>query len=397
MPQLIACPVDRADVTPFYEALADALAGTGPALAPYAAQDQAPQLPPQDVIDAEAPDDLALVVSTSGSTGTPKRAMLTRQALLASAHGTVERLGGPGTWLLPLPPQHIAGAQVLVRSIVAGTTPIVMEEWSVKQFAKATLLVARNAPPGSPIYTSIVPTQLRDILYDKDATDAARTYRAILVGGAATNKALREDALAAGLNIVTTYGSSETAGGCVYNGKALEGVSISILDPDESGAGRVAISGPTLASGYLDAPAFTGSAFETLDTGLPAYITDDLGTFDGTLTVLGRMDSAINTGGYKVAPHVVEDVARHVDGVEEAIAVALPDTRLVEAVGLALILKPHTTQIDAAHRVQAACREVLPGHAVPRHFSFFDVWPQLGIGKPDRAAIVTSGEWHNLS
>lgn len=293
MPDLVPFAVDRADITPYYEALDAALARTGPALAPFEAGAAAPEVPrhPQD-----APDRLALVVSTSGSTGTPKRAMLTLDALVDSAVATHTRIGA-GTWLLPLPPHHIAGTQVIVRSLVAGTTPTVMETWSLEMFVKASGLVARNAPPGSPTHTSLVPTQLRDVLDAAEsgsslgarALDAARGFSTILVGGAATDAALRERARAAGLGIVTTYGSSETAGGCLYDGVPLDGVGVRILPVDagsdgaaaDGGLGRIALTGPTLASGYLDDPERTAATFVTLDDegqdGERAFLTDDLG------------------------------------------------------------------------------------------------------------------------
>ena len=415
MPEIKLVAVDRADVTPFYEALAAALDGSGPAVAPYEAGTEAPQLPDQATIDAEAPETLALVVSTSGSTGTPKRAMLTREALTASATATYDRLGGAGTWLLPLPPQHIAGAQVLVRSIIDGTTPIVMDSWSVKQFTKAAQLVARNAPPFSPIYTSLVPTQLQDVLLDEAGTVAARKFRAILVGGAATSDRLLTQAREAGLKIVTTYGSSETAGGCVYDGVPLDGVGVHIVPDEQAGdlpdtdsrsadadagagtSGRVALTGPTLASGYLGAPDESAAAFVTLADGQRAFLTDDLGSFTDRLTLHGRVDAAINTGGYKVAPYVVEEVARRVPGVIDAVVVPVADERFGDGVGVAVIKDQLATEIEVTSAIRAACRDELPHYAVPRHFAFFNAFPLIGVGKPNRAAIVASGEWHNLA
>lgn len=394
MPELTPFAVDRADVTAYYEALSAALAGKGPALAPYAAGEAAPEL--STFSDSDLPADLALVVSTSGSTGTPKRAMLTRQALRASAIATLDEIGGAGTWLLPLPPHHIAGTQVLVRSILCGTTPTVMPSWDVEAFVKATTLVARNAPPFSPIYTSFVPAQLRDVLADEVATRAAQRYRAILVGGAATPKTLVDEAREAGLKIRLTYGSSETAGGCVYDGQPLDGVGVHPLEPDDSGFGRIALTGPMIASGYLGDAERTQQHFITLADGTDAYLTDDLGTFTDRLTIVGRVDDVINTGGYKVAPRTVEHVALEVSGVADAIVVATEHERFGEAVSIAIQPTEDADTATLAGAVAHACRTALPSYAVPQRYALMGEFPLQGIGKPDRAAIKAAAEWHNL-
>lgn len=395
MPELTPFAVDRADVTPYYEALSQALNGDGPALLPYAAGETAPDI--ADVDLSTLPPNLALVVSTSGSTGTPKRAMLTREALRSSAVATLDEIGGAGTWLLPLPPHHIAGTQVLVRSIICGTTPIVMDSWDVAAFTKATGLVARNAPPFTPIYTSLVPAQLRDVLADEAATRAAARYKAILVGGSATSAELVERARAAGLKIRLTYGSSETAGGCVYDGTPLDGVGVRILEADETGAGRIALTGPMLASGYLNDAERSQAAFITLPDGTPAYLTDDLGTFTDRLTVLGRADDVINTGGYKVTPRIVEEVVSTVPEIADVVVVATEHERFGEAVSVALVAQPGVTTDDALTAMLAACREELPNYAVPSRYAFFTQLPLKGIGKPHRAFIAAHGEWHNLA
>lgn len=396
MLELVPFAVDRADITPYYEALAQALDGTGPALAPYEAGATAPALPAAD----DAPADLALVVATSGSTGTPKRAMLTRRALIASATATHERIGA-GTWLLPLPPHHIAGTQVIVRSIVAGTTPTVLPSWSLAHFAKATTLVARNAPPFSPIHTSLVPTQLRDLL-DGDgaerALDAARRFSSILVGGSATPATLLERAREAGLRVVTTYGSSETSGGCVYDGVPLDGVGVHVLEPDDSGIGRVALTGPTLAAGYLGDPERTAAAFVRLENGAPAYVTDDLGSFDETLSIAGRVDDVINTGGYKVAPRVVEEVVSRVDGVQDVVAVGRPHERWGQTVAVAIVTRDAERATSALlARLLDECRTSLPAYAVPTLVRLEPSLPLTGVGKPDRAFVARLAEWQDLT
>lgn len=398
MPELVPFPVDRADITGYYEALAAALDGSGPALAPYEAGTPEPEFDAAAL--AAAPDDLALVVATSGSTGTPKRAMLTRGALVASATATHDRIGA-GTWLLPLPPHHIAGTQVIVRSIVSGTTPTVLDDWSLEGFTKATGLVARNAPPFSPIHTSLVPTQLRDLLDGDDETHtralaAARRYRSILVGGSATPRALLERAREAGLSVVTTYGSSETSGGCVYDGTPLDGVGVRVIEPDDDGVGRIALTGPMLAAGYLGDPERTAVTFVD-EAGAHHFLTDDLGSFDGTLAITGRIDDVITTGGYKVSPRVVEEAVQRVPGVRDAVVVARPHERWGQTVAVAIVTDAAVDATEElSERLLIECRRLLPPYAVPRLVRYEEALPLTGVGKPDRAFVARHDQWQNL-
>ncbi|MGH3589127.1 MAG: AMP-binding protein, partial [Pseudonocardia sp.] len=155
--------------------------------------------------DAGRSEPQPLVIETSGSTGEPKRVLLSRAAMRASASATHARLGGPGQWLLALPPTYVAGVQVLYRSVLAGTAPVVMSDG---------LPSAVAAMHGSRRYLSLVPTQLRRMLSFDEDTEALRAFDAILLGGAALAPSLRTTAERAGLTVVATYGMSETCGGC---------------------------------------------------------------------------------------------------------------------------------------------------------------------------------------
>src|SRR5690606_38183799 len=116
-------------------------------------------------------------------------------------------------------------------------------------------------------YASLVPTQLHRMVREPADAAALAGLRAVLVGGAGTDPALRAEAEAAGIRVVATYGVSETAGGCVYDGVPLDGVAVT-LGPD----GRIRLGGPTLFDGYLDDPALTA---EVLVDGW--YLTADAG------------------------------------------------------------------------------------------------------------------------
>jgi len=224
---------------------------------------------------AEQAEPEPLVIETSGSTGIPKRVALSRFAMQASASATHRSLGGPGQWLLALPASHVAGVQVLFRSVLADTEPVVLDEYD-------DLVAAAAAMSGPRRYLSLVPTQLTRMLTSDRDVAALATFDVILLGGAAIDPALRRAAADVGLTVVATYGMSETCGGCVYDGIALDGVALAL-----AADGRIRIGGPVLFDGYDGQPDLTA---EVLEDGW--FLTSDYGRLDedGALQVLGRVD-----------------------------------------------------------------------------------------------------------
>ncbi len=402
-------------------ALAAALDGSGPALAPYEAGGdpprQPPALPPHDPDDV--PDDLVVVVGTSGSTGRPKLAMLTATALAASAAATAQRLGGPGDWLLALPSHHVAGLQVLLRALAWNTTVVPLAP-AVPGFTTAAFVAATKrlrVVGGARAYVSMVPTQLARLLADHPgrpaAVEALAHYDAVLLGGAAADPRLLAAACDAGARVVTTYGSSETCGGCVYDGEPLPGVSVAIGADD-----RILLSGPVLAAGYWGDPARTAQAFVARG-GLRHFVTDDLGHVEastGLLVVDGRVDDAITSGGLTVDPATVEAALRSVlPAGWDAAAVGLPDPVWGEIVAAAIAPPPVPPPVPGLSRASAppagmgtavpgnsvpsdaapdlthlreAVRDRLPPFAIPRILRVVPVLPTLAIGKTDRAALA---------
>ncbi|MEO3937984.1 o-succinylbenzoate--CoA ligase [Dermatophilaceae bacterium Soc4.6] len=385
MPPVRALVVDPGDPgsvgTRLVPALEAALRGGAP-LAPYPAGTVEPVLPD----DAHAPDDLALCVGTSGSTGRVKRAMLTTGNLVTSATATHEVLGGPGTWLLAMPAHHVAGLQVLVRSLVAGTDPGVLDlthGFTTEGFVTATRALLERAPART--YTAVVPTQLTRLLDDAEGRAGLAAYDGVLVGGAATGVEALRRAAAAGVRLVRTYGGSETAGGCVYDGLPLP-VSHLHIDND----GHVVLGGATVAHGYLGEPVLTADAFSVDADGVRWFRTDDLGRLDdrGCLTISGRADDLINTGGLKVTPGAVEDaVARYVAGVRDVVVVGSSHPTWGQAVSVALTLQRGAPQ-PTLRDVRSALRGILPDHALPQRLLLLDAIPQRGPGKPDRRALT---------
>lgn len=356
--------------------LALALEGGHP-VAPYAAGSPPPDLSRHAL--ADLPEGLAVVVGTSGSTGTPKRAMLTTANLRSSIGATASRLGGHGQWLLTVPGHHVAGLQVLLRSVVAGTIPQVMD--LAAGFTPASWTASIDAMPTGegPTYVSVVPTQLTRLLADASATRRLARFTTVLVGGAATHPGLLVHAADAGVRAVTTYGMSETAGGCVYSGLPLEGVGVH-LDADR----RIHLSGPVVAAGYLGDPGLTAQAFPTPGT----FRTDDVGHVgpDGVLHVEGRLDDLITTGGLKVSPRLVEEAVASLPGIREAVAVGVPDLEWGERIAVLVVPDPGRPATEVGG-LRDRLRGILADHALPRAVREVDAIPTRGPGKPDRAAI----------
>ena len=341
--------------------VAAALDGSGPPLLPTTDPRVLAVMRPDEPLES---DDVAVVVPTSGSTGEPKGVLLTAAALRASAAATAAVIG-EGQWLLALPTTHVAGLQVLVRSLLAGTAPEVMEgPTTVASFEAATSRLT-----GPRRLVSLVPTQLARLV----GSPALLAYDAVLLGGAAAPADLLDRARAAGVRVVTTYGMSETCGGCVYDGLPLPGVSVSV-------AGRIVVSGPVVARGYrlrpdLTAASFDGSSFRTSDVGE---------LVDGRLVVLGRADDLVVTGGEKVAPAAVEvALATHPSVVEVAV-VGVPDPEWGSRVVAVAVLRGPLTLAQARDHVAARLSRV----AAPRELRVVDALPLLPSGKIDRMRLA---------
>jgi O-succinylbenzoic acid--CoA ligase len=370
------------------ELLAPALDGTGPAVLPVD-----PRLPRDQVAGllhtlrphtlettngterldpgdspALAPE-TAVVIATSGSTGEPKGAELTAAALRASARASLGRLGArPGErWLSCLPPSHISGLQVFIRSLLAGSVPVLA----------GRLDVATAAAAGGH-YVSLVPTQLRHLLDEPGGPAALASFRGILLGGAAVPGGLLAGARAAGARVLTTYGMTETCGGCVYDGRPLDGVSVRI-----GADGRIGLAGPVLFAGYRGRPDLTAAAMDG-----PWFVTSDLGELgaDGRLAVRGRADGMINTGGEKVAADEVAAVLAGCPGVRDAVVIGRPDPEWGELV-TAVVVAADPDDPPGLAGLRRWARGQLPDYAAPRALVLVPAIPLLRSGKPDPQAL----------
>lgn len=391
-----------------------------------------------DPIDA----DVAIVACTSGSTGTPKGAMLTAANLRASIDATHSRLGGPGQWLLATPPSHIAGLQVLLRTLRAGEVPVAME--LSDGFRPSSLADAIGAMSGRRRYTSIVPLQLGRILGDAEATAALASLDGVLVGGQATSPELLRRARAAGVTVLTSYGSSETSGGTVYDGRPLDGADISIADgdgdgdgtegcsggrgkdrseesppgatpgavtPGEADPGRIVVSGPMVSRGYrnVDDPDLADGVFRTSDAGSLDHSVNG----GPVLRVLGRTDDIIISGGLKFLPGPIEDALTAFGDIAAAAVVGVPHPELGHAVVAVVTLHDTDSQSPGAtppdpsaagtgaieEHLRARLAPVLDKHQVPRAVFVVKQLPTLPSGKLDRTGLAATlaSRWGMMS
>lgn len=394
----------------------------------------------------EAAEPIALVVGTSGSTGTPKRTALTARALAASAAATENffdsNSDAASQWLLALPAHYIAGTQVLARSVLAGTAPVIARSVTDPvHFSPEVFLQAVERMSSARRFISLVPTQLHKLLESADASpslgaeihEALGSFTGILLGGAPASADLLAASTALGLNTVTTYGSAETAGGCVYSGAVLPGVRVELVPeegmpeesmptaPDIEGkpaqVGRIWISGAHLASGYIGDAARTAEHFFTAADGTRWYRTDDYGLLspandpdstahdpDSTahgnaprLQVLGRSDDVLISGGVKISAHAVATVLEEHPAVREACVVGLPDARWGTAIAAAVTLVPSAGATENSPALneelcallRARCAEKLGAPAAPKQLSILPDFPLTSTGKPDRAKIYS--------
>ena len=397
----------------------------------------------------EDPESIALVVGTSGSTGAPKQTALSVQALRASARAT-ERffadypsIGSakqqravsedPAQWLLALPAHYVAGAQVLARSVLAGTTPIVAASVTDGgSFTPEVFLNAAERLSCARRFVSLVPTQVHKLLEAAETNpalgseiyDALGQFTGILLGGAPASASLLAAARELGLNVVTTYGSAETAGGCIYSGVALPGVRLRVI-PEDAGLldssvagdasaggtpniGRVWLGGEHLASGYMGDSARTASHFFVDAGGCRWYRTDDYGSLTSSapnapedegapmLNVVGRSDDVIITGGVKVSARAVAAVLESHPAVREAAVMGIPDARWGSAVAAAITLRgasgaqsaPDTSGVTC-DILREFCTDKLGAAGAPKFLRILADFPTASTGKPDLRAIYS--------
>ena len=287
--------------------------------------------------------DTALLITTSGSTGAAKTITHTANSLLFNARATLKFLDAApnSVWSLLLPLTHIAGINVLIRALESKTEVVTIDQ--------------------SADYTAIVPTQLHRALTDTKLLAHLQGCKAVLVGGGPLDSQLRSEAHSRGINVITTYGMTETCGGVVYDGKPLDGISLKIVDD------RIAIKGEQVSRDVVDGDGW--------------FLTSDRGEIrDGLLSVLGRIDDQIISGGEKISLSAVEEFLRSEYANREIATFAKPDPQWGERLCIATTI--------ALPGVAARLKNHFGDHVSPKEVITVSAIPYLSIGKVDRKKLA---------
>lgn len=395
----VTVPPGMGGVLKLASVIGPALDGTGPAIAPMAASSESfttktlEALRPDDSRYPLESSDIAIVSATSGSTGTPKGVMLSQQALAASASAFGNRFGTNNRWVVSMPVHRIAGIMVLVRSWFHNSPfeidPSVggARTFEAAAFAATTMRAMRESnKDGRALMVSLVPTQIARLLESGSVgIEALQSYELVLSGAATTSQPMLNKLRELGIKVSVSYGMTETCGGCVFDGRPLDGVNISLGTKDDIEPGRVTISGPVAASGYrlrpdLDAVSFISGQIQT----------HDVGKLDssGLLHILGRFDDVVTVGGVNVALSAVESLIRHHPAIEDVAVIDLQD-ELWGSIPIAYAVT-RTYISDTSNlisEIQSTIRDQIGRAAVPRTLQFVSALPMLDSGKIDRISL----------
>jgi O-succinylbenzoic acid--CoA ligase len=298
----------------------------------------------------------ALVIATSGTSGKPKGVVLTHDAVTASAVLTNARLGvdRDDHWLACLPLAHIGGLTVVTKAIAARAALTVLPRFEPAE--------VEDAARAGVTCVSLVATALRRI--------DPGLFRVIVLGGSAPPPSLPD-------NVVTTYGSTETGSGIVYDGRPLDGV-----DVDIDASGEIVVRSLTLLRCYRDGrdPLDENGWFHTGDAGSWGP--------DGRLVVHGRRGDLIITGGENVWPDSVERVLAGAPGVADVAVAGVADDEWGQRV-VAWVVPASAKEPPQLESLRRHVRDVVPAYMAPRELRLVAHLPRTALGKVLRGALAS--------
>ena len=311
----------------------------------------------------------ALLLLTSGSTGNPRAIEIPVSALAQSAEAAAIYMKQMAVWLTALPVTSMGGLNTLVRSALTGIEPVIWDgvggqtsftSENFLPFIKAVKTASLKASIASAV--SLVPTQIFRLAQNKVAMTELAELDFVLVGGAALSYSLKEECANYGIKLVTTYGATETVGGCVFNGQPLDGYEVSVINE------LVQIQSDSLAWGYRDGEALNG-----------VWNSKDRGELEnGTLRIIGRTDSVVKVAGVLTDLQDLEFKLQNLYPKEEIYVVAVDDSQYGN-LPIAFCKSPLE---DFAEKVSSILKTSLP-----IKFQLINSFPLLATGKIDRNAL----------
>ncbi len=352
-------------------------------------------------------NEAGIVMFTSGSSGTPKAAMLPWGSITASAASLNEALMEPGrgVWQCVLPMCHIGGFQIMVRSLLNGSSFVIYENYNPQR-------ILNDALSFNATHISVVDKILADLV-ERDHDKVLSQYKCILLGGAELNSKTIRGALRAKAKVYSSYGMTETSSAVAtalvtrgFDGglKMLPGYEARVVSPDSDGIGQLHLKGACIFEGYLNArKAQSADGF---------FVTGDRASIDrnGLLRVYARTEDLIISGGENIYPAEVCDVLLGIPGVKDAYVFGTADevwgyrpVAFIEADYSAqaiahdheeLGLTPQETGITAAscpqefaHMVHGYLDGCMSRLHHPKHILVLPEFPRTVAGKTDRRAL----------
>jgi long-chain acyl-CoA synthetase len=345
--------------------------------------------PDHEIADRDE-QDTAVILYTSGTTGTPKGAELTHQNLIRNTQVTVglTDTSADDVLLGALPLFHAFGQTCSLNATISvGGTLSMIPRFDP---GKALEIIQRDQVT---VFQG-VPTMFTAMLHhpDRSSYDASSLRVCVSGGSAMPVEVMRGFEKEFSCKVLEGYGLSETSPVASFNhpdrerkpgtiGQPVEGVEMKVVDDDgqevaQGEVGEIVIRGHNVMKGYWRKPDATA---ETIVEGW--FHTGDMGRIDedGYFSIVDRKKELIIRGGYNVYPREIEEVLYEHPAVQEAAVVAVPDEKMGEEVGAAVVLKQGEDVSE--DELRSYLKEQLAAYKYPRRVWFADELPKGPTGK----------------